>query len=55
MCRAQVSNKIIIYFDNLIELINGAASSIVNYNETNFSDDPGRLILLFKRGTKYPE
>ena len=30
-------------------------SNILNYDETNFSDDPGRKKLIFKRGVKYPE
>ncbi|KAK3764882.1 hypothetical protein RRG08_025404 [Elysia crispata] len=29
--------------------------NIVNYNETNLTDDPGRKRLIFKRGIRYPE
>ena len=28
---------------------------IFNYDETNLSDDPGKKVGIFKRGTKYPE
>ena len=29
--------------------------NIINYNETNLTDDPGRWQMIFKRGTHYPE
>ena len=29
--------------------------NIVNYDETNLTDDPGRRQAIFRRGTKYPE
>lgn len=29
--------------------------NILNYDETNLTDDPGRSKCIFKRGTKYPE
>ena len=48
--------EINIRFDNLTESINVLpATNIINYNEVNFSDNPGRLKLLFKRETKYSE
>lgn len=31
------------------------ASNILNFNETNLSDDPGYKKNIFKRGTKHPE
>ncbi len=44
------------YFDNLAKSIaNIPATHIINYDETNMSDDPGKSKLVFKRGTKYPE
>lgn len=30
-------------------------SNIVNYDESNLSDDPGRTKIISKRGCKYPE
>ena len=44
------------FFDNISMTLQGIdASSIVNYDETNLSDDSGGAKLLFKRGTRYPE
>ena len=44
------------YFDNLAESLDGIPpSNIVNYDETNVTDDPGRKKVITKRGTKYPE
>lgn len=44
------------YFDNLtISLAGVSPSNIVNYDETNLTDDPGRRKLITKRGCKYPE
>lgn len=31
------------------------AANIVNYDETNLADDPGRRKIITKHGTKYPE
>lgn len=47
--------KIPDYFDNLSKVLVGVApSNIINYDETNLSDDPGRKKIICKRGTKYP-
>lgn len=56
-CRAAVSRETINnYFDNLTVSIEGVPPShIVNYDETNLTDDPGRRKILTKRGTKYPK
>jgi len=44
------------FFDELQATIEGIpASHIVNYDETNLTDDPGRKVVVVKRGTKYPE
>jgi len=44
------------YFDNLtISLENVPPNNIINYDETNLSDDPGRKKIICKRGIKYPE
>lgn len=55
--RAEVSTGMINqYFDNLGASILGIEpSSIVNYDETNFSDDPGKKKYIVKRGAKHPE
>ncbi|KAJ8927221.1 hypothetical protein NQ314_020343 [Rhamnusium bicolor] len=44
------------YFDNLEGTVrNISASHIINYDETNLSNDPGRSKIIAKRGCKYPE
>lgn len=55
--RAAVSPDIInSYFDELEkELKDVPPSNIINYDETNLCDDPGRKKLIFRRGCKYPE
>lgn len=55
--RAAVSHDVINeYFDELEkELMNVPPTHIVNYDETNLSDDPGKRKLIFRRGCKYPE
>jgi len=55
--RAAVSGETINkYFDNLSSSIHGVpAKNIINYDETNLADDPGRKKVLMKRGTRYPE
>lgn len=55
--RCAVSNKIVNeYFDRLHkELQDVPASNIVNYDETNLCDDPGKKKVITRRGCKYPE
>lgn len=55
--RAALNNDIIHeYFDNLSQTLEGIPlSNIINYDETNLSDDPRRKKVICKRGTKYPE
>lgn len=55
--RAKVSPQIITqYFDNLKPELEGIPdSNIINYDETNLADDPGRKKVIMKRGCKYPE
>ncbi|KAI5709838.1 hypothetical protein M8J75_003632 [Diaphorina citri] len=55
--RASVSPEVIDeYFQNLRPTLEGVPhSNIINYDETNLSDDPGKSRLIFKRGCKYPE
>lgn len=44
------------YFKNLKEVLRGVPSShIFNYDESNLSDDPGKIKAIFRRGVKYPE
>lgn len=56
-CRAAVSPQIMNeYFDNLeISLLNVKPGSIINYDETNLADDPGKKRVVVKRGCKHPE
>lgn len=55
--RAKVSpDTIKEYFKELEKSLDGVpASNVINYDETNLSDDPGRKKILVKRGCKYPE
>lgn len=55
--RAAVSRETINqYFDNLAISLEGIPlSHIINYDETNLTDDPGRRKIITKRGTRYPE
>ncbi|XP_063221130.1 uncharacterized protein LOC134530328 [Bacillus rossius redtenbacheri] len=44
------------YFDELSnEIENVPPSNIINYDETNLTDDPGKRKIITRRGTKYPE
>lgn len=44
------------YFDNLEETLSGVEPcSIVNYDETNLTDDPGSKKIICRRGQKHPE
>ncbi|KAJ8720622.1 hypothetical protein PYW08_006087 [Mythimna loreyi] len=44
------------YFDNLSATLKDIpAENIVNFDETNLSDDPGSSKCIFRRGVKYPE
>ena len=55
--RAEVSPETIRdYFKELeISLGDINPSNVINYDETNLTDDPGRKKIITKRGTKYPE
>lgn len=55
--RAAVSPEIIdSYFDHLTETLRDVPpSNIINYDETNLCDDPGRKKVIVKRGCRYPE
>ena len=55
--RAVVGNTVVNeYFDNLEESLRDVPQqNIWNYDETNFSDDPGKKKAIVKRGLKYPD
>lgn len=55
--RAAVSREVINdYFDCLEKELQGLPpQNIVNFDETNLCDDPGRKKIITKRGCKYPE
>lgn len=55
--RAAVSPEIIEQYFNELEksLQDIPLSNIINYDETNLTDDPGRKKVLVRRSTKYPE
>ena len=44
------------FFRNAGEVLNGVPpTNIINYDETNLTDDPGNKKFIFKRGCRYPE
>ena len=55
--RAEVNRETIEqYFTELAQSIDAVPpENIINYDETNLTDDPGRKRLIFKRGIRYPE
>lgn len=55
--RAAVNEKILNnYFDELTISLEGVEPGmIVNYDETNIADDPGRKKVIVRRGTRHPE
>ena len=55
--RAGVGHETInLYFQELEKSLDGVPpENIINYNETNLTDDPGRRRMIFKRGARYPE
>lgn len=53
---AKDENEIDTYFENSEKSLEGIPQeSILNYDETNLSDDPGSRKCVFRRGTKYSE
>jgi hypothetical protein len=55
--RAEVSHSVLkSYFENLIEsLANVTPDRIINFDETNMTDDPGRSKVITRRGSKRAE
>ncbi|KAA0201590.1 hypothetical protein HAZT_HAZT010418 [Hyalella azteca] len=55
--RAEISTEVITkFFDNIANVLQGVpATNIINYDETNFTNDPGKSRMIFRRGIKYPE
>ena len=44
------------FFDNVTETLTDVPpSNIMNYDETNLADDPGRAKVIVKKGSKHPE
>lgn len=55
-CTGVTKSTINTYFDNLTNSLDSAPpSNILNYDETNLTDDPGCRKIITKCGTKYPE
>lgn len=53
---AKTVDEFTIYFANLKDTLKDIpASNILNYDETNLSDNPGSSKCIFKREIKYPE
>ncbi|XP_064596806.1 uncharacterized protein LOC135463478 [Liolophura sinensis] len=57
LARAEIGEEVLTtYFNNLEkETQDVPPSHIVNYDETNLTDDPGRKKIVVKRGSRYPE
>lgn len=55
--RARVTkDKLNEFYENLKVTLEGVPpENIINYDETNLTDDPGKKKILVRRGTKYPE
>ena len=55
--RAAMSPEVVEgYFSNLEKTLEGIPPcNIMNYDETNLTDNPGKSKVVMKRGTKYPE
>ena len=55
--RAAVSEEMVsLYFKNLEKTLEGVPpANIVNYDETNVTDDPKGKVQIFRRGTKHAE
>ena len=55
--RAAVSKEVVTeYFKELEKTLEGVPpENMINYDETNLTDDPGRKKMIFKRGVRYPE
>ena len=56
-CRANVNADMInSYFDELEKSLEGVPNHLViNYDETNLTDDPGRKNVIVRRGCRHPE
>ncbi|KAJ8911226.1 hypothetical protein NQ315_014938 [Exocentrus adspersus] len=49
-------NEVEEYFENLSRsLVNVPPQNILNFDESNLTDDPGAKKCIFRRGIKYPE
>lgn len=43
------------FFEHYTKSVKGVSDCLINYDETNLTDDPGSKNYIFKRGCKYPE
>lgn len=57
MERARIHKEVLIkFYDNLKVTLEGVPpENIINYDETNLTDDPGKKKLIVRKGMKYPE
>lgn len=55
--RAKVTASVLKkFYENLKVTLDGVPpENIINYDETNLTDDPGKKKIIVRRGTKYPE
>lgn len=54
--RAEIRKRLRFFFSNLPKSINDVpGDNIVNYDETNFTDEPGTKAILFRKGMKHPK
>ena len=55
--RAEISIEVVNkFFDNISHVLEGVPpTNIINYDETNFTNDPGKSQMIFRRGIKYRE
>ena len=55
--RARVTRAALMeFYNNLKKSIEGVPpENIINFDETNLTDDPGKKKIIVRRGTKYPE
>ncbi|KAA0201700.1 hypothetical protein HAZT_HAZT003321 [Hyalella azteca] len=55
--RAEISTEVINkFFDNIAHVLQGVPdTNIINYDKTNFTNDPGKSQIIFRRGIKYLE
>jgi hypothetical protein len=55
--RAEISTEFVNkFFENISHVLEGVPpTNIINYDETNFTNNPGKSQMIFMRGIKYPD